>query len=72
MIRFTKEQRDGFVQNKYITCKYCGYNNEKHRFQNFGYCLCCHKIIDKKIYFVARLKKELNKGGVLQNNSHVL
>lgn len=72
MIKFTKEQRENFVKGKYITCKYCGYNNEKHRFENFGYCLSCNKILDKRVYFVAKMMKELNREAVLQNNGHVL
>lgn len=34
----------------YIVCPKCGYNNEKKRFQLFGYCLRCNHIIEQKIY----------------------
>jgi ribosomal protein L37AE/L43A len=72
MIRFTEKQREEFIKNNYITCKYCGYNNKRNRFDNFGTCLCCGKILDKRTYFIARLMKETNKEAVLQNNGRVI
>lgn len=39
----------------FVVCKFCGYNNEKNRFQNYGTCLRCHKIIDPKIYLRRKL-----------------
>ena len=59
MPKLTKKVIDKFVKDNYITCE-CGYNNEKHRFENYGTCLRCGKILDKKIY-LARLLKIKNK-----------
>ena len=48
---------DKFVKDNYITCE-CGYNNEKHRFENYGTCLRCGKILDDKIYIYSLLRKK--------------
>lgn len=40
---------------KFIICPYCGYNNEFFRFQNYGTCLRCDNIIDKKVYLKHKL-----------------
>ena len=40
---------------KFVVCQFCGYNNESKRFQNYGTCLRCHKIMDPKIYLRRRL-----------------
>ena len=39
----------------FIECPYCGYNNESKRFQSYGTCLRCHRIIDKKIYLKRKI-----------------
>lgn len=39
----------------FVVCQFCGYNNEFNRFQNYGTCLRCHKIIDPKIYLRRKL-----------------
>ena len=44
-----------FIDDLYITCDECGYNNLKERFQAFGTCLHCGKILDKKVYFKSQL-----------------
>lgn len=49
-----------FLDERFVKCE-CGYNNEKKRFENYGTCLRCGKILDKKIY-LARLLKIKNKG----------
>ncbi len=46
-----------FMEERYITCKHCGYNNLKKRFSAFGTCLRCNAIIDKKTYFKVRMKQ---------------
>ena len=52
----------------FIKCPFCGYNNENERFQNYGTCLRCHKIIDKKVYLKRRLWEEKNKRRVREEN----
>lgn len=47
-----------FVDDLFITCDECGYNNEKTRFQAFGTCLRCGKVLDDRIYFKANLIKK--------------
>lgn len=47
-----------FNRNKklnFVVCQYCGYNNEFNRFQNYGTCLRCHKIVDPKTYIKRKL-----------------
>lgn len=44
-----------FVDELFITCDDCGYNNLKDRFQAFGTCLNCGKILDKKVYFKSQM-----------------
>ena len=46
------------IMDKYITCDECGYNNEKHRFEAFGTCLHCGKILDNKTYFKAQMVRK--------------
>lgn len=46
-----------FIEDLYVTCNECGYNNLKNRFQAFGTCLHCGKILDKKVHFKAELIK---------------
>lgn len=57
MIRFTKEQREAFMKKQFITCKKCGYNNKISRFENYGTCLLCEEILDRKTYFKANFYK---------------
>lgn len=52
-----KGNKQKFIEENFVTCKYCGYNNYKNRFQAFGKCLCCGKVIDDKVYFKAKLCK---------------
>lgn len=44
-----------WINERFITCKYCGYNNFKKRLESFGTCLRCGKIIDEKSYFKKKL-----------------
>ena len=46
-----------FIDDLYITCDDCGYNNEKDRFQSFGTCLHCGKTLDKRVHFRATMIK---------------
>ncbi len=50
----TKEE---FMKDLYVTCNKCGYNNRKDRLENYGTCLLCGEIIDKKIYFKVMMRK---------------
>ena len=54
-----------FIEDLYITCDQCGYNNLKDRFQAFGTCLHCGKVLDKKVYFKSQLiKKSIRKARI--------
>jgi len=46
-----------FVKDLFVTCDECGYNNEKERFQAFGTCLHCGKVLDDRIHFRAEMIK---------------
>lgn len=39
-----------WLEERFVICPICGYNNEKKIFSLYGRCLRCHEIIDKKIY----------------------
>lgn len=52
-LRDTKNNRSHKLT--FIICPFCGYNNELTRFQLYGTCLRCHKIVDKKVYLKRRL-----------------
>lgn len=49
--------RKEFMEELYVTCPKCGYNNKKKRLENFGTCLLCNEILDSKLYFKVMLKK---------------
>lgn len=49
------EDKEEFMRKNYITCKHCGYNNERGRFKQFGTCLKCGKILDEKTYFMIKM-----------------
>jgi len=51
------------MMERYIVCDKCGYNNEKERFQAFGTCLKCKKILDKRIYFRAEMIRRSLRAG---------
>lgn len=51
--------REEFIKKLYVTCEYCGYNNERARFLQFGTCLKCGKVLDKKTYFKIEMLKKL-------------
>ena len=55
-MRRTEASIKRFVNERFVTCKYCGYNNEKRRLENYGTCLRCRKIIDGKSYLKRKLK----------------
>lgn len=46
-----------FMEELYVTCNKCGYNNKKKRLENYGTCLLCGEVIDKKSYFKVMMKK---------------
>ena len=52
-----KKGFNNWFYKHYVVCSYCGYNNESERFQNYGTCLRCHRVINKKI-FIRRLPWE--------------
>lgn len=47
--------KDKFMDKLYIICDCCGYNNLKNRFENYGTCLRCGKVLDKRVYFRAQM-----------------
>lgn len=55
-MRRTEASIKRFVSERFVTCKYCGYNNEKKRIENYGTCLRCKNIIDGKSYLKRKLK----------------
>ena len=55
--KFTREQTLKFIEDNFVTCKKCGYNNRKELFHKYGVCLCCGDIIDGKTYFKAKYYK---------------
>lgn len=60
-MRVSKEK----MMEEYITCDECGYNNKKSRFEAFGTCLRCGKVLDQKIYFKAQMvKKSIRKARI--------
>lgn len=56
MANFDKKRHLDFV-----VCQYCGYNNERKRFNFYGTCLRCHKIMDQKIYLKRLLWQANNR-----------
>ena len=58
--------------NKYkrvfIICPHCGYNNEFFRFQNYGTCLRCHKIVDPKVYLHRKYWESKTKYKIKEEN----
>ena len=50
---------DNFIKDNFVVCDKCGYNNRKGRFDNFGCCLRCGAILDKKIYFKRQMRKKI-------------
>ena len=50
-----EDTKNEFMIARFITCKYCGYNNFKNRLENFGTCLRCGEIIDERSYFKRKL-----------------
>jgi len=54
------KSKEEFLENTFVKCERCGYNNEKKRFQNFGKCLCCGEIMDSRIFYFRKLKKQLH------------
>lgn len=63
--------KTNFNHNKklnFVVCQFCGYNNEFNRFQNYGTCLRCHKIIDQKTYLKRKLWEANNRYKIKEEN----
>ena len=64
------------IMDRYITCDGCGYNNEKKRFEAFGTCLSCGKVLDERTYFKAQMvKRSIRKArtqGVYVNQRNLI
>ena len=52
--------KEEFIKKHYCTCKKCDYNNERGRLNQYGTCLKCGEILDKKIYFKIQMMKRIN------------
>lgn len=59
MKKITQEEKEEFIKQHFYTCENCGYNNEKKRFLQYGVCLNCGKILDKKTYFMIEMMKRM-------------
>ena len=59
--RKTKEEMKEFRNACYLTCGYCGYNNERYRLQFFKVCLKCGKSLGDEKTFKRELKKRMDK-----------
>ena len=59
MMRTFKESKEVFLKKTYITCDFCGYNNEKSRFLKYGKCLKCGHILDNRTYFMIEMMKKI-------------
>jgi len=55
------KDRKKFIEDNFITCDDCGYNNQKDRFQAYGTCLRCNKVLDNRVYFKAQCRKQAFK-----------
>lgn len=63
--RFTSKKtfdtKEEFMQENYVTCGMCGYNNEKKRLKKYGVCLNCGEPLDDKAYFMIKMQKLLQE-----------
>lgn len=50
-----KIEKEKFIKKMFIVCGKCGYNNEKHRFQHYGFCLRCKNVMDERLFFKYQL-----------------
>lgn len=66
------EDKEKWMQETFKICEYCGYNNPRERFEGFGTCLRCKKVLDEKVYFRAQMKKVSRKKPVKQRTNGVL
>ena len=55
------EIRKNWENQIYITCGYCGYNNERERLERYKACLNCHKPLGDKDYFQKMLSKKMEE-----------
>lgn len=61
MEKKTNLSKEDFMKKNYITCKICGYNNERGRLMQYGTCLKCGKILDEKTYFMIQMMKKVRE-----------
>lgn len=54
-----KTTKEDFMKQNYLTCQKCGYNNERGRFMQYGKCLNCGAILDKKTHFMIEMLKRV-------------
>lgn len=60
MKRWTKEETERWIERNFVVCK-CGYRNEIKRFERYGICLSCGRILDERIYFKQQFYKTRQK-----------
>lgn len=56
MSKVGSDKHKAFIEENFVVCDKCGYNNRKGRIDNFGFCLCCKKILDEKAYLKYKLR----------------
>lgn len=61
MMKTFETSKEEFMKKNYVACPYCKYNNEKSRFLQFGTCLNCGKILDKKTHFMIEMMKKVKE-----------
>lgn len=54
-----KAKAKKFIDSVYLTCGYCGYNNERERLKLFNCCLKCHRPLGDSKYFKEQLLKKM-------------
>ena len=61
MVKEHKSTHKEFMENNFVICPFCNYNNKVETFIRFGTCLRCLQVIDDKIYFRTKLGIEIRK-----------
>lgn len=55
-IKVGSETHKQFLQENYIICEHCGYNNKKTNVEKYGTCLKCRSILDPKSYLKFKIR----------------
>ena len=57
MSKVGSEKHRAFIEENFVVCDKCGYNNKRGRLDNYGFCLRCNNVIDERAYFKYRLSR---------------